>query len=37
MINGGFGYHASFYPNLVTLIKNLDVKNIRKKLDMDSQ
>lgn len=29
MVNGGYGYHASFYPNLVNLIKRLDVVGIR--------
>lgn len=32
MTNGGYGYHASFYPNLVELINKLDVAKIRKQL-----
>jgi len=34
MINGGYGYHASFYPNLVELVKNLNVKKIREELGL---
>jgi tyrosine-protein phosphatase SIW14 len=34
MNNGGYGYHASIFPNLVELIENLDVEKIRKKLKM---
>lgn len=34
MINGGYGYHASFYPNLVELVKNLDVGKMRTELGM---
>jgi len=30
MINGGYGYHSNIYPNLVTLIKQLDVPAIRR-------
>ncbi|BBB24999.1 phosphatase domain-containing putative toxin [Amphritea japonica] len=29
MINGGYGYHASIFPNLVELINGLDVKRVR--------
>ena len=32
MVNGGYGYHATFYPNLVTLINDLDVAKIQKQL-----
>jgi tyrosine-protein phosphatase SIW14 len=32
MVNGGHGYHATFYPNLVQLIQDLDVEKIRKAL-----
>ncbi len=32
MINGGYGYHASVFPNLVKLIENLDVRKIRHEL-----
>ena len=32
MINGGFGYHDSMFPNLVTLINELDINKIRKSL-----
>ncbi len=30
--NGGYGYHASIYPNIVKLINNLDVKKIKQQL-----
>ncbi|WP_428035504.1 fused DSP-PTPase phosphatase/NAD kinase-like protein [Amphritea sp.] len=32
MINGGYGYHAAIFPNLVELIKGLDVERIRQQL-----
>lgn len=32
MTNGGYGYHAWAYPNLVDLINNLDVNKIRQAL-----
>jgi protein tyrosine/serine phosphatase len=35
MINGGYGYHASIYPNLVDLINQLDVEKIKKHLQLD--
>ncbi|MFV2061543.1 MAG: dual specificity protein phosphatase family protein [Gammaproteobacteria bacterium] len=35
MRNGGFGYHAKIYPNVVTLIKNLNVKKIKSKLGVN--
>ncbi len=34
MINGGYGYHSRTFPNLVELIKNLDIKKIRSKLGL---
>jgi len=34
MINGGFGYHSSIFPNLPTLIEQLDVAKIRKDLGL---
>lgn len=34
MVNGGFGYHASVYPNLVELLENLDVVKIKAALGM---
>ncbi len=34
MINGGFGYHAKIFPNLVKLINNLDVNRVRAKLGL---
>ncbi len=34
MNNGGYGYHALIFPNLVELIKNLDVQKVKKKLDV---
>ena len=35
MINGGYGYHSSIYPDLVTLIEDLNVAKIKKALNMD--
>lgn len=32
MTNGGYGYHATVYPNLVELINNLDVVKMKKAL-----
>lgn len=34
MVHGGFGYHASFYPNLVELVKKLDVNRMRRELGL---
>jgi len=34
MVNGGYGYHSTIYPNLVALVKALDVKRIREALEM---
>jgi tyrosine-protein phosphatase SIW14 len=34
MINGGYGYHADFYPNLVELINQLDVAKIKQQLQI---
>ncbi|MDH5392944.1 MAG: tyrosine-protein phosphatase [Gammaproteobacteria bacterium] len=34
MINGGYGYHASLYQNLVTLINEVDVNKIKKALQI---
>jgi len=36
MIHGGYGYHARFYPNLVDLVKNLDVQKMRGELGLAS-
>jgi len=35
MINGGYGYHAAIFPNLVELIKGLDVERIKTALSAD--
>jgi len=35
MTNGGYGYHATVYPNLVKLINDLDVTKIKKELGVD--
>jgi len=35
MRNGGFGYHATLYPNVVSLINNLNVKKIKSKLGLN--
>lgn len=32
MVNGGYGYHAIIYPNLVTLINTLDVEKMKQQL-----
>ena len=32
--NGGYGYHESLFPNLVELLKNLDVKSLQKQLGL---
>jgi len=32
-INGGFGYHAFWFPNLPTLLKSLDVEKFKKDID----
>ena len=34
--NGGYGYHASIYPNIVKLIENLDVENIKNSLGIQA-
>lgn len=33
MVNGGFGYHGSFYPNLIDLLEKLDVATIKAALE----
>jgi len=35
MTNGGYGYHASIFPNLVELINGLDVERIKTALNSD--
>lgn len=37
MINGGYGYHARMYPNLVELINGLDVKKVRAELGLNKK
>ncbi len=34
MTNGGYGYHAKFYPELVTLVESLDVNKIKNALSI---
>ncbi|OZG75030.1 protein tyrosine phosphatase [Hahella sp. CCB-MM4] len=34
LVNGGYGYHESIYPNVVDLIKQLNVEKIRKDLGL---
>ena len=34
MVNGGYGYHEKIYPELVELVKNLDVANIKMSLKL---
>ena len=36
MVNGGYGYHSNIYPNLVTLIENLDITKIKKALKSEN-
>jgi protein tyrosine/serine phosphatase len=33
MVNGGYGYHAKFYPELTGLVENLNVERIIKALN----
>ncbi len=33
MVNGGYGYHASFYPELTGLVENMNVEKIKKALN----
>jgi len=37
MIHGGYGYHASFYPNLVELVKKLDIQKMRVELGLEKK
>ena len=32
--NGGFGYHETFYPDIVALLETLDVEAIRRRIDL---
>jgi len=32
LVNGGFGYHDSIYPNITEYIKNVDIEQIKAKL-----
>lgn len=34
MISGGYGYHSSFYPNLIELLKKLDVAKMKQDLGL---
>jgi tyrosine-protein phosphatase SIW14 len=36
MLNGGYGYHARFYPNLVGQVKGFDVRKMRLQLGLAS-
>jgi tyrosine-protein phosphatase SIW14 len=36
MSNGGYGYHASMFPNLVELIENFDVEKAKTKLGLSA-
>jgi hypothetical protein len=33
MVNGGYGYHTLFYPELTGLVEHLDVEKIKKALN----
>ena len=33
MVNGGYGYHAAFYPELTGLVENMDVEKIKRALN----
>lgn len=35
--NGGYGYHARVYPELLTLVENLDVEKIRQSLNANNK
>jgi protein tyrosine/serine phosphatase len=35
MVNGGYGYHGSIYPNLVELINKLDVEKMKQQLQVN--
>jgi len=37
MVHGGYGYHASFYPNLVELVKKLDIQKMRVELGLEKK
>jgi tyrosine-protein phosphatase SIW14 len=37
MIHGGYGYHASFYPNLVELVKNFNIEKMRTELGLTAK
>jgi protein tyrosine/serine phosphatase len=34
MVNGGYGYHGSVYPNLISLLESLDIAKIKTALDL---
>lgn len=34
-VNGGYGYHSTFYPNLVPLLENLNIEKIKKELNIN--
>lgn len=34
MVNGGYGYHSNIYPELVSLLQNLNIPKIKKELGL---
>ncbi len=36
LVAGGYGYHDSIYPNIVTLIQELDVEKMRQELGLNT-
>ncbi|NOQ35467.1 MAG: protein tyrosine phosphatase [Methylococcaceae bacterium] len=35
MVNGNYGYHSSIYPNLLVLLKSIDIAKMRKDLGLE--
>jgi protein tyrosine/serine phosphatase len=35
MVNGGYGYHASIYPNLVELINSFNIEKMKQQLQLN--
>ena len=35
MINGGYGYHINFYPQLIPFIEQLNISDIKKELNIN--
>lgn len=37
MINGGYGYHAKIYPQLISLVESLDTEKIKQSLNISDE